>query len=64
MFSDDNLQHGRPWKGQDVAGWFACEKLDGRYVQMLWTEAKNKQAEETVLSSILGDAVDETNAFD
>jgi DNA ligase-1 len=23
------MQHGRPWRGDDVRGWFACEKLDG-----------------------------------
>jgi DNA ligase 1 len=23
------MQHGRPWRGENVAGWFACEKLDG-----------------------------------
>src|SRR4030095_1947052 len=29
MFNDENMQHGRPWRGEDVRGWFACEKLDG-----------------------------------
>ena len=29
MFSEENMQHGRPWRGEDVRGWFACEKLDG-----------------------------------
>jgi DNA ligase-1 len=23
------MQHGRPWRGEDVRGWFATEKLDG-----------------------------------
>ena len=27
--SDQNMQYGRPWRGEDVRGWFGCEKLDG-----------------------------------
>lgn len=23
------MQHGRPWRGENVAGWYASEKLDG-----------------------------------
>ena len=22
------MKTGRPWRGEDVCGWFACEKLD------------------------------------
>ena len=29
MICDEDMQHGRPWRGEDVRGWFACEKLDG-----------------------------------
>jgi DNA ligase 1 len=29
VISDENLQHAQPWKGHDVRGWFACEKMDG-----------------------------------
>lgn len=29
VISDENMQHGKPWRGEDVRGWFACEKLDG-----------------------------------
>lgn len=29
MISEENMQHGKPWRGEDVRGWFACEKLDG-----------------------------------
>lgn len=24
-----DMQHGRPWRGENVAGWYASEKLDG-----------------------------------
>src|SRR5689334_20394557 len=29
VISNEQMQHGRPWRGEDVSGWFACEKLDG-----------------------------------
>jgi DNA ligase 1 len=29
VISEEQMQHGRPWRGEDVRGWFACEKLDG-----------------------------------
>lgn len=29
MISDENMQHGRPWRDEDVQGWFATEKLNG-----------------------------------
>jgi hypothetical protein len=29
VISEEQMQHGRPWRGEDVTEWFASEKLDG-----------------------------------
>jgi hypothetical protein len=30
VISEEQMQHDRPWRGEDVHSWFACEKLDER----------------------------------
>lgn len=38
MIDENEMMHGKPWDGQDVAGWVASEKLDG--VRGYWDGAK------------------------
>lgn len=29
VISEEQMLHGRPWRGEEVRGWYASEKLDG-----------------------------------